>query len=48
MLIRNSRFDTTYATYRDSIKLIDYTWLHDVSEAQADAWVIEYGVGGQP
>jgi hypothetical protein len=34
--------------YRDTIKLIDFTWLHDVSEAQADAWVIEYGAGGQP
>ncbi len=32
--------------HKDNIKLIDFTWLHDVSEAQAEIWVDEYGARG--
>lgn len=28
------------------ISLIDFTWQYDVSEAQADQWVIDYGMSG--
>lgn len=34
--------------HRDRIELIDFAWQYDVSEAQADQWVLDYGMAGQP
>lgn len=35
-------------SHRDRISRIDFTWQYDISEATADAWVILYGMSGQP
>lgn len=35
-------------THRNSIQLIDFTWLHDVSDATAAGWVDDYGMTGDP
>ncbi len=33
--------------HKTRISVIDFTWQYDVSEAQADQWVIDYGMSGQ-
>ncbi len=35
-------------TFSDRIKLIDIAWQYDVSEAEVDQWVIDFGMSGQP
>ncbi|VAW67427.1 hypothetical protein MNBD_GAMMA09-2749 [hydrothermal vent metagenome] len=34
-------------TQRARIKLIDFAWQYDVSEARVDQWVIDFGMSGQ-
>jgi hypothetical protein len=34
--------------HSDRIKLIDIAWQYDVSEAEVDQWVIDFGMSGQP
>ncbi len=34
--------------HKNRIQIIDFAWQYDVSEAQADQWVIEYGISGLP
>ena len=34
--------------HRDRIRLVDFTWQYDVSQAAVDQWVIDFGMAGQP
>jgi len=43
----SSVFDA-WDTHLTRIRLIDFTWQYDVSSAQVDQWVIDFGVSGQP